>query len=131
MEIMSPVTSETDSSHFRRPTAEVLQQPAASDQQPVNRGYPVRFPLAAEHWLLAAWTLRSEATPKGPLAPATIAHTAIIRISYSGYFLLRLILKSETSRSASFRVSGFLSSASACLSSVETSMKNSSFPHLT
>ena len=58
---------------FRRPAAEVLQQPAASSQQPATSEgrLPIRFPLAAEHWLLAAETLRSEATPKALTCPMT------------------------------------------------------------
>ena len=71
----------------------------------------------------AAETLRSEATPNvGPFAPPIIAHTAIISISWSGYFFLLSILKSATDMSASLSVSGLFSASSACLASVAGSM---------
>ena len=47
----------------RRPAAEVFQQPAASNQQPVRGGSASHWAL--DCWLLAVETLRSEATPKG------------------------------------------------------------------
>ena len=59
---------------FRRPAAEVLQQPAASNQQPVKKDIP-----SASHWPLSAgcWLLRHFGAKRRP--KATVCVTAVAR----------------------------------------------------
>ena len=60
-----------------------------------------------------AFALPKRSKSVGPFAPATIAHTAIMRISRRGYLFLLSILKSTTDESASSSESGFFRASAA------------------